>query len=699
MRDKENLMINNIIELSAVEIMRQVRQEILINPKVALDIISELEKDDRFTSDQYFSCAIMIQKISVLTFLGEHDQIKSSIKKVYKMVLATDDYDINLEGLVRLAAAYYETGDSEQAMRLYTKAYEKEAKADKVTMISALAYNNIAVIYYMHDKFDEAKFYYKKAYDVYKEKDLLDKNKLDNLGLYIYMLVYLSIIEFKTHNNDKAIYYLNILDELATDGIPEMSVPIYKTLKIYYYKALGDKNKVVSVSMEVLDLYQKSKDYFMVCQFLLEFYEHGMAIGLAEVNLIKIIDDNLDILGEHASDNELRSLCLIVLRYAIEKNDDLLMTKYYNKLARVMVKVEKENDLKKSELVDLYIDLSYKKKNAIKVAEQNEQLNELNDKIKSKSIRLKQLYDQSRLITKIGQKITASSNIDSIKKTLSKEFAALMPFESMDLLTEFDEEQLIEKSLDNSVIYYPIKHESIVIAALHIKNEAGNLYTEYDRELIEALAPYIAIAIVNWQNSNYLGEQINSLQKDKKVLRKLLTHHRKLSNIDLLTKIPNRRYFNTRLNKLIKIAKEEKMLLHLYMFDIDNFKIYNDLNGHIKGDEVLIKVANETKKLRQAKNTTLARYGGEEFIAAELSFSHEQAVAKANLVCQAVENLNIKYNNGTDENLTISLGMLSVNYDMLDDTEALIKKVDNLLYEAKNTGKNRAVCSLMTGGN
>ena len=118
------------------------------------------------------------------------------------------------------------------------------------------------------------------------------------------------------------------------------------------------------------------------------------------------------------------------------------------------------------------------------------------------------------------------------------------------------------------------------------------------------------------------------------------------------------------------------------MYDLDHFKHINDTYGHDMGDTVLVKVTQKVQTLLQ-KDEYLIRWGGEEFIIIMKDGAGEFA-DRAEQIRHAVEQ--ITYAN--DEHISISMGL--TYYDGGDYTES-VKKADEAMYQAKDSGRNRVV--------
>jgi diguanylate cyclase (GGDEF)-like protein len=163
-----------------------------------------------------------------------------------------------------------------------------------------------------------------------------------------------------------------------------------------------------------------------------------------------------------------------------------------------------------------------------------------------------------------------------------------------------------------------------------------------------------------------------------------------LSQTDALTQIPNRRFFDQYLAREWNRACRHNNFLSLIMVDIDWFKAYNDHYGHPEGDACLQQVAQTLSSHLRREGECVARYGGEEFSIILPNTSREQATAYAELLRQAITQLEIPHPYGQ---VTISLGVATTNQPDKLSIEALIAQADQALYHAKNAGRNRVMTS------
>ena len=173
---------------------------------------------------------------------------------------------------------------------------------------------------------------------------------------------------------------------------------------------------------------------------------------------------------------------------------------------------------------------------------------------------------------------------------------------------------------------------------------------------------------------------------DKKRIEEISLH-------DELTTLYNRRHFNKVLHDELNRARRDKKILSFMMMDVDHFKFYNDTYGHQEGDTVLFKISKVLKSYCKRAGDFAFRLGGEEFGIIFSEQTIEESEVFANMVRKAIENLKIEHKQNTISSfVTISIGLLTI-YPVEKLTEdEIYKKADDLLYKAKETGRNK-VCT------
>jgi two-component system chemotaxis family response regulator WspR len=185
-----------------------------------------------------------------------------------------------------------------------------------------------------------------------------------------------------------------------------------------------------------------------------------------------------------------------------------------------------------------------------------------------------------------------------------------------------------------------------------------------------------------------------ALEALRKKLEESNAELQRLTHIDGLTGVANRRRYDEFLDAEWRRARRNGALLSVVLIDIDHFKKFNDHYGHQGGDDCLRQVAAALHGTIRRGGDLLARYGGEEFAAVLPEVPHWGACRVAHLLQQAVLAKNLVHEaSATAKQVTISLGVATLSpKDAADDRSTqLVALADAALYRAKEQGRNRFV--------
>jgi diguanylate cyclase (GGDEF)-like protein len=187
--------------------------------------------------------------------------------------------------------------------------------------------------------------------------------------------------------------------------------------------------------------------------------------------------------------------------------------------------------------------------------------------------------------------------------------------------------------------------------------------------------------------ANELMARVSAALRTKWLQDELRTRNAELdrvSRIDMLTNIYNRRHLDEHLRQVISSARRHDRTIGVLLVDIDHFKEVNDEHGHLSGDAVLVEVAG---RLEQAMRTedALGRWGGEEFLAVLTDTPPEGVRTMAERLRQVVAAAPFTLDDGSQIKVTVSVG----HTNGTDDAEVLVHRADDALYVAKAEGRNR----------
>jgi diguanylate cyclase (GGDEF)-like protein len=178
------------------------------------------------------------------------------------------------------------------------------------------------------------------------------------------------------------------------------------------------------------------------------------------------------------------------------------------------------------------------------------------------------------------------------------------------------------------------------------------------------------------------------LKRKETELKAVIAQANEVSHTDPLTFLPNRRQIVGDLQREVIFSEHYGTPLAISLLDIDHFKNINDTYGHVIGDEVLRKLADELRQHIRHPDT-IGRYGGEEFL---LILPHSTVIAateQAERLCRYVRSLVIQAG-GHNTSLTISLGVAQYKIRK-EDWQTFLNRADKALYEAKNNGRDQWV--------
>ncbi len=183
-----------------------------------------------------------------------------------------------------------------------------------------------------------------------------------------------------------------------------------------------------------------------------------------------------------------------------------------------------------------------------------------------------------------------------------------------------------------------------------------------------------------------------ALREMQRQLQKTNAELERLSSLDGLTGIANRRSFDKAIEKEWKRAIRDQTSLSLILIDIDYFKPYNDTYGHLQGDECLLTVAQTLKEHATRPADLLARYGGEEFVLIAPLTCKDGAMKLADNLQNSINKLALEHQSSkVADNVTISQGISTFIPTDDMDIEDIIKFADKALYQAKELGRNRYI--------
>jgi diguanylate cyclase (GGDEF)-like protein len=236
---------------------------------------------------------------------------------------------------------------------------------------------------------------------------------------------------------------------------------------------------------------------------------------------------------------------------------------------------------------------------------------------------------------------------------------------------QFIEDETLLKAGVRSCLRLPLVAKGRATGGLCVDSVTPHCYGEREIELLLPLSEQLAVAIETGR---------------------LLQEAHWLAITDELTGLFNHRQFYRQLEQELKRTQRYDRPLSLIMLDVDRFKPYNDLNGHLAGDEALRLIAARLQNNTRGADI-VARYGGDEFGIILPETDPRQALVQAERIRMAIESSVPGGQEASDRNrLTVSLGVACLGADMRK-AEDLVRAADEALYCAKAAGGNRTSVS------
>lgn len=208
------------------------------------------------------------------------------------------------------------------------------------------------------------------------------------------------------------------------------------------------------------------------------------------------------------------------------------------------------------------------------------------------------------------------------------------------------------------------------------------------------------IARIRYHSRAYLDHvqrdaAYSALRESQRQLLNANLELQRLTRIDGLTSLGNRRYFDEYIQAEWRRAVRTRLPISLLMIDVDNFKRYNDAYGHLAGDEVLKRVAEVIQTGARRTGDLAARFGGEEFVVVLIDAVLDGAGTIAERLVERVRDLGIPHGAGQ---VTISVGVASMVPGDFTSPEDVINAADLALFRAKAAGRDRVELNLSSGG-
>ncbi|MDO4711040.1 MAG: sensor domain-containing diguanylate cyclase [Peptostreptococcaceae bacterium] len=713
--------------------------EVMTSPEEGQVLVDALAENDRYREDFAYRAVVDTAQSVLFSLRGEYSQVIALCGNLIDRTKDLQLWQLLATNQELLGNAYYVIGIFERAMEFYHAAIKTEEEHG-LRSVTPTAYSSIALIYKDLRSYEEACRYLKIAIEA------LEKGGTDQPNFYskwAYHIGDMSLSLCLSGRPDEAKEVLERLERIDRRQIAPESGYICAIAEMYRAFYHHEYEKAKAYYREARDLLPQ-ENRFKHMAALSDLLDLSAKFGCEEGFYREELDEveKIRATGEVFTDPK---LYVFLRKYYLAAGK----TELFEQVEQEYIKLLEENvhTIRKRQLDSLQVvdDLIRDSEDLADMESQNDELKLVAEEAIRHKNALQEAYHRIEVINELGRKITSSLDLDEVVDSIYQNLCENVPLNSFCLMRASEAENKLHSvvfyenrihqpnfsiDLDNeksffvkcyksdrpifshnictdgrydendlifvgdgentkSIIFMPLSVGEDVIGALSIQHYSENIYTEKHIAFLEELLPYLAIALNNAVRSWTLEREIRShlqTQRELEAANQKLSH---LSSLDGLTQISNRRDFESRVIEMMERARREQLSIAVFMFDIDNFKMYNDTYGHLEGDEALKKVARIIRDELEKVEGLSARFGGEEFIGATLGMDLGRTEQLAQKIREAVYDLDIPNRYAPLGRLTISIGV-AIGSDMeVSRRSEIMRLADDLLYEAKNTGKNR----------
>ncbi len=635
---------------------------------------------------------------------------------------------VEAEALNALGNVYLYMKTYDHAMDYYGKALEV-ARSEGLSELEAGILNNLGGLHKELHDMNTALDYYQESLEKYAVNQ-------DNYGQAIPLFnsaeVYMEQKDW-TGAKDNIQKVLDICKEKEAKVMYSYSLHLLGKM----YKGQGNYEASLREFENSLNLAQETKDYHhqvVVYQDLYEVMLEKKKLGKA----IEYLDHALKIARAIDGEALISDIYASMARVYEQMGEESLAYKYYKGFYETTTKTEARRREEKLRSISFQLQLEKSQK-------ETKTYRHLVKELETMTEELRYSYKQMEVVGEIGQNITATLDLEKIFDLLYENLNQLM--EAMVLgigLADRDKEKIryelfiengkkqptfevpldsknswavwclknkqsvlindVESEYSNylqgtshtvgepmqSVLFCPLIVEDRAIGVVTIQSLKKNVYSQHQLETLKTLSSYLAIAINNAQKSKAVQREIKTRKKAEEELRNLNAKLQKISELDGLTNIPNRRCFDKNFEYLWKNALRGEKKVSLLLLDVDFFKEYNDHYGHLDGDKVLQRIAETIEKSLKRTTDLVARYGGDEFVVLLPNTDQDGALKVVKTLQQQVGQLNISHGySKASEKIGLSIGTATVKPCKEMDKKQLIDRADKALYQSKKQGRNR----------
>lgn len=701
--------------------------------------VSTLKNSPRYGTDACFKVMVDVMVLAQDYSYQRNESYVTRCKDLLSVARALEQWLLVAQLWLALGNCYLSMNMLERAIECYCSVVEIEKKHHFSTL-TQVAYSNLGLAYVSIEYYEKAVINFNKSNEELNAKGLktrrTEHKKIENYSNLLYCYC-------KMEDQDKA---KESYERLQTFDLTLISDEIrhhYLQIRLLYVfllysRSICDFEECEKAFEEAREKINQNHE-FHYPRLLYNFVERCFHY---EVELTLFEDRVNEFLGLYPSSFEMINYAIAeqAINYYELKGEEDRLPRLYKNFSEYVLKLVEQNRMSQRSSVDIVEALLINKPESDEMSSENYELKMLYRESTEAKTRLKEAYERIELINELGRKLTSTIDLNELIQAINEILKNQLDFDCFLLLMTDSEKGVlsslifeyngelqsnIEIPLDAkesfsarcyrthkplridgkmgqnlvriplkdgvdmcSAVYLPLIVNQSVIGVYTLQHRDQDVYRDKMNFLTD-LTPYISIAVNNALKSRSLEKEIESHIITQSKLREANLNLEKLSLVDGLTHISSRRFFEKKVQEMLGLAEEKGSSFTMLMIDIDNFKMYNDTYGHLEGDKALQAVASVFKEEMEKVNGLSARFGGEEFVGACLGLSLEESASLGDRIRAGVHALQLE-NKGTALGLlTVSIG-LSYGLGLRGDAKSyMMKKADEMLYKAKNSGKNR----------
>lgn len=620
---------------------------------------------------------------------------------------------------------------------IYSRVYDKAfaafhqgldlARNSGNQVLEAQLLNNIGEIYREHKDFATAIAYYNQSLEAQRTLPDFKRKSVPVANL--------STVYLEMNDLDNAELYARQALDVAREQNDQMIESACLQQLGIIAKRRGQQEQAIEYLEASLEIYRSTKETIHTTEVLLAFHELYFDAGNVELSL-QYLERALH-LAEEADSLALRVDIYTEMARVYEYIGDMQKALfYYKQYQATMVAIDKAEREQRLRAIDMQIaaDESFREKEAYRL---------LNEELDRRAKDLEEEILTRQAISDIGRSITATLDLQHIFDLVYRRMQQVMPADcfgiglydattnAIEYLYLMEDDNPVEgysTSLENTssfavtcyqqrqgmlinsydeiisvfaditprrepsmaaIMFQPLMVKGESIGVVTVQSRTERVYGQKTLDVLGMLASYLSIAILNARRSEKLQEEIQQRQQVEQQLRQLNRELARLSNRDGLTNVANRRYFDQTLQHVWHRALRQQLYVSLLLIDVDFLKKYNDLHGHLSGDDVIRGIAQALEQSVKRSTDLVARYGGDEFVVLLNDTDTTAAVAVAETIqrnvaacCSTLPQLE------RSTPLTVSIGLATMMPDANSHSRDLIARSDLALYQAKQAGRN-----------